>query len=72
MKLYGWEPEPVCPKCGAPYKREIGMANSEGEPIFCMHSKQWLAKQGRQPECLEWTRRECGGIWWMETYENGR
>ena len=72
MNLYLWEPEPVCPKCGAAYRREIGMTNSEGEPIVCVHSKVWLPAERKLPECLEWKCRECGGLWYMETWEHQR
>ena len=70
--LYQFRAEPVCPKCGAVYKKEIGMTNSAGEPIVCVHSKQWLPEDKKEPECLEWQCRECRGVWWMETYEHDR
>ena len=68
-KLYPWVSDPVCPKCGAVYKKEIGMG-SGGDHVYCVHSKVWLPEDKKESECLEWTCRECRGIWWMETYEN--
>ena len=69
INLYQFRAEPVCPKCGAVYKKEIGMGGG-GDPVFCVHSKVWLPAERKLPECLEWTCRECGGVWHMETWEH--
>ena len=69
-KLYPFEAEPVCPKCGAPYS--VDFKTDDGRALVCVHSKHWLPEDKKAPECLKWQCRECRGIWWMELYEHDR
>jgi len=49
----------------------LRVIEADGNEIIAVR-RTGLPAERKLPECLEWTCRECGGVWQMETWEHQR